>query len=307
MSGRKVATITLDEALQQELRSRTAADDALTRARSLLAALVAQADQAPAFSERVPEIQRGFDDIQRSWPTDGEALRSVSSAQSRRNTFENLTSRLRTIANDCRRELRLAEVRFTLSALLAEVEARAPELRPWLGDGWNDFAGRVRARLRKLDARIARGRGPATDGTAVDDLAAELDRLLERAAADRQRAAERRHVADAIEQVCAEMGFAATLKPPSAPTDDLVVTVETHAYGLIEIRLALDLTWRSESSGLTTRDCGRTFPLIEGKLRGLGVRSPFRYEADDRPVDSARDARSLPGTAPAAAAMERRA
>ena len=314
MSGRKVTPITLDVAVRTAVRLQGTAEDARTRARSIVTALTARIGRSGAPSAGVAALRRRIGEIEERWPEETRRL-TVSRAQRRAEKFRELGDEFSTVASDARAMLGAADVRAATAAVSAEVEARDSELRPWLGDRWDDFAGRVRGLLAQADQAIRSGRG-ATDRATVERLAAELDELLQQVAADRQEAAEREHVAAAIEEVGGEMGYAVTRRPLEAPQDDLVLDIDTYAYGRIQVRLEFGtftagavpgghepggITWRSESAGLSRSECGTTFPDIAERLRRLGVGTRFTYEQDGQPVQQARAAATPPLSTPVAA------
>ncbi|MCY3843977.1 MAG: hypothetical protein OXH69_10595 [Acidobacteria bacterium] len=320
MSGRKVSRIMLDHAVRNAVRLRTEAEDARTRARSILTTLGSKAGEAGALKTGLADLRRRWEEVEQQWPGT-KRLWTVSDAEQRAAQCRALGRELKTIARDASALSGAADVRGALAALNAEVEARDAELRPWLGDRWEDYVGRVRARLATLDRAIRSGGDAAPDRATGERLSAELDELLKQVAADRREAAERDHVASAIEQVCREKGYAATRHPLEVPGDDLVLDVDTYSHGRIQVRLELGsftpgavergspesggITWRSESAGLSQEDCAKTFPDIAEKLRRLGVGADFSYEENGRPIGQTHTAATLSQGTPAAVTVER--
>jgi hypothetical protein len=301
MSGRKYTEVELKNTVRNAIHCRMEMQDALARAESLATALTATARQTDALRgtaqharEALDEVRQASDDLGLSFCEDRLMRLTMDEVVAKRRNIEGLRKKLQAIAAQCHAGQEAANVRAELLRIIGELESRRDILEPWLRDVWSDYESRARQTAVELDRRIASDgtAGPVT--TSVAGLDAEFDRMLNDVRDRRALDGERRYVAEALRKVCVdELGFTSRQLVQRGPLDDLVIEIDTIAYGIIHFRLQLDGTIRSESN-LIEASCPSNFAKIEEGLRSFGVISSFRYEADQRPVRIERGAQDLP-------------
>jgi hypothetical protein len=293
MSGRKYSRVELLTSVREALTCLREAEDAVRRAAPLAQELERAAiDSEPlrpaavsiratmrVLNERVASMTAEY--------TESHMMRlDPVAVRRRRDDVDTLRRDIEDVMRRCRDAAGAVAVRAEMSACLVQLEADRSRLEPWLGDRYASYVERTRALLSDLGAT-------STISSRVAAHAAELDSLRQQASERSALDTERRYVATALQRVCRdELGFTARLLPQSTPIEDLIVEVDTVAYGLMQFRLELDGTARSESEVLGS--CPSIFGRIEDTLKTLGVVSAFRYEADHRPVRLEQAARELP-------------
>jgi predicted nucleic acid-binding Zn-ribbon protein len=302
MSGRKYSEYELARNVREAIACRLAAEEAVGRAEALAGALEEAARSTSSLAPAAVEVQatlvRARAELEAMRKTFRESTLlalDLDEVVARRQRVQALQAELEATARRCREGSGAAAVRAELAAVLARLEREAGELEPWLRDVWSGYTGETRGLLERIDAEIR-----ASGATSAEGIVAAHSRLFEemlgRAAERRTADQQRRYVARALEEACREaLGFAARALPQNGPLDDLVVEVNTFAYGIIEFRLQLDGTIRSES-GMAEDACWSNYPQLEDKLRQLGVHSSFRYVETDQPVRLEKGSKELPGS-----------
>jgi hypothetical protein len=307
MSGRKYSQVELANSVSEAIRCRLAAEEAQVRAESWAAALDEAAQTTASFGplaasarETLSRLRSQLKTMAGSF-TESELMSlSLEQVQAQRRQVERLRAQLEEVERRCREGNDDASLRAQLAAVLELARRNRDELEPWLRDVYDDFTEETRALLEQADLSVSATGTLGVAAVRVGEQAARYEEMLRQASRRRQLDAERRYVAAALEQVCSEMAFGPRRPPQGGPLEDILLEVDTYAYGIIQFRLQLDGTIRSESE-LVETSCCANFALIEDKLRTLGVHSGFRYEADQQPVRLRKGEKSLPGTEPGAA------
>ncbi|MEW6209240.1 MAG: hypothetical protein AB1631_12790 [Acidobacteriota bacterium] len=310
MSGRKYSLVELANNVRGAIRCRLEAEEACAHAESLVAALTEAARSTPALMEAASsagrtfaEIKNHLDDLSKTFDESRMMQLTLDQVQQERQRVERLKLNLDRISNECRAGNEAAALRVELVAVIDRLQKDRDEIEPWLRDVYDPFTEETRRLLEQSDEEIrARGSISALAGR-IHQQIARYEAMREKAAERRLLDRERRHIAYALKSVCAEMAFDANLLPQSGPLEDLVVEVNTFAYGMLEFRLQLDGTIRSRSE-MIEASCCANFSMIEDKLRALGVLSGFRYEADQQPVRLRKGEKSLSDSEPGATRRE---
>ena len=224
----------------------------------------------------------------------------LTEVRRRKAMVEQLQSKLATIIRQCRDGQSAAGLRMELARIADELERNQASFAVWLPDVYEGYVQTTRELLHQSDKELgATGRLSTLERQILDHTGAfqgMIDQSSERSSQD----AERRYIAKALLKICkSELGFAATLLPQNSPIDDLVVEVNTFAYGILHFRLQLDGAIRSQSE-MATVSCPANFKAIEKQLHSLGVITNFRYEGDQSPVVFGDNAVSVPGEQTAA-------
>lgn len=302
MSGRKYSEFELANNVREAVGCRVAAQEALSRAESLTAALAevsrttaALAPAAQIAEETLGQIRAELGAMGARFDQAQLMQLDLMEVRRQRAKVESLRAQLETIIRQCREGQSAAGVRAELARVADDLTRNHNDLEPWLRDVYATYAQETRGLLAQADQELNTTGALKTLAQQILAHSAEFQGMLDRASARRGQDAERRYVAEALRKICvSEMGFSARLLPQTGPLDDLVVEVDTVAYGIIHFRLQLDGTIRSQSE-LTVASCPANFKEIEKHLRAFGVISNFRYEGDQSPVVISDDAKPLPG------------
>lgn len=301
MSGRKYSEVELANNVREALRCRLAAQEALSQAESLMVALSDAAATTSALqsaaqlaSELLNEIRREL----RSQETEFQQSRlmqlELTEVKRRREVVERLRRKLETIIRQCRDGRSAAGLRAELARVNDELVRNHDTLEPWLRDVYDPFTRAASELLEQADQEIGATGSLKTLEKQILLYSDELDGMVQRASQRRGQDADRRYIAEALRSICInDMGFSAKLLPQEDVLGDLIVEVDTIAFGIIHFRLQLDGTIRSQSE-ISTASCPANFKQIEKHLRALGVISSFRYEGDQRPVVITNDAKPVP-------------
>ncbi|MGH9935242.1 MAG: hypothetical protein ACREAM_03295 [Blastocatellia bacterium] len=301
MSGRKYSEVELANNVREAIRCRLAAEEALSRAESLTAALTDAARTTDALGPAAQTAEETLSQIREELRLLSEQFQEsrlmrldLSEVRRRRARVESLRTKLQTIIHQCREGQSAAGLRAELARVEDELARSHDALEPWLRDVYETYTRETRGLSSQADQEI---RATGSLGSLSQQIlahGAELQGMLDRASERRGQDAERRYAAEMLRQVCvSQMGFSARLLPQNGPLDDLVVEVDTMAYGIIHFRLQLDGVIRSQSE-MVVASCPANFKEIEKNLRSLGVISNFRYEGDQSPVVITDDAKPLP-------------
>lgn len=302
MSGRKYSEVELANNVREAIRCRLAAQETLSRAESLTAALTDAARTtdslgpvAQAAQETLSQIREELRLLSEQFQESRLMRLDLSEVRRRRERVESLRTRLQTIIHQCREGQSAAGLRAELARVEDELARSCDELEPWLRDVYETYTRETRELSDRADQEI---RATGSLGLLSQQIlahGAEFQGMLDQASERRGQDADRRYAAEALRKVCvSQMGFSARLLPQNGPLDDLVVEVDTIAYGIIHFRLQLDGTIRSQSE-MEVASCPANFKEIENHLRLLGVISNFRYEGDQSPVVITNDAKPMPG------------
>jgi hypothetical protein len=307
MSGRKYSEVELANSVREAIACRMTAEDAARRASYLAASLREAAERVDALRPTAEAVEQALAAIREQLSAiEGEFHQNclmqleLEDVRRRSAAMERLRGNLEQIAARCRSGENAAAARAEVGALEAQLESERAALEPWLRDVYPDYVERTKRLAVALDDEI-RATGSSSAASRVRDHAGEFDQMRAKASGRRAQDAERRYIADAVRRVCTEMGFEAALLPQKSALEDLVVEVNTFAYGILHFRLELGGTIRSQSE-LSETTCCANFGMIEDKLRSLGVISAFRYEGDQSPVRIEKGAKELPGSEPQGAA-----
>jgi hypothetical protein len=301
MSGRKYSQVELAAQVREALRCRLAAEQALGVA-EIMAGTLAEAaqtvealqDAATSVRETLASLHHEIASMQKSFSEAYLMRLDPSEVRARRERVNNLRGRLDAVVRNCREGCGASGVRVEAARLVEQVAQERTALLPWLGEEYDAFATGAVSALAETDREIRTTGSAAIAASRILALGEDLDRMTARVTTRREQDADRRYIAEALLRVCREdLGFAAKILPQKAPIDDLVIEVDTFAYGLLQFHLLLDSTIRSQSE-LTEASCPIHFGAIENRLRSLGVLSNFRYEGDQRPVVIERDAKPTP-------------
>ncbi len=310
MSGRKYSLVELANNVREAIRCRLAAEEACARAESLVVALVEAArstpslrDAASSARDALVEIKSQLDILAETFDESQMMRLTLADARQERQRVERLKSNLDRIATRCRAGNEAAMLRAELVAVIDRLQKDRDEIEPWLRDVYDPFTQETGRLLEQSDRQIRATGSINALADQIHQQIAHYEAMMERWAERRVLDRERRYVADALKTVCREMAFDTKLLPQNGPLEDLVVEVNTFAYGIIEFRLQLDGTIRSQSE-IIEASCCVNFSMIEDKLRGLGVLSGFRYEGDQQPVRLKKGEKSLPDSEPGVGIQE---
>jgi hypothetical protein len=310
MSGRKYSLVELANNVREAIRCRLEAEEACAHAESLVAALGEAARSAPALAQAassaektLAEIKNHLDVLSKNFDESRMMQLTPDQVKQERQTVERLKSSLERIAGQCRAGNEAAALRAELTAVLDRLQKDRREIEPWLRDVYDPFTEETRLLLEQSDEEIRRQGSIGALAERIRQQIISYEAMREKACERRLLDRERRHVANALKSVCSEMAFDANLLPQNGPLEDLVVEVNTFAYGMLEFRLQLDGTIRSRSE-MIEASCCANFSMIEDKLRALGVLSGFRYEADQQPVRIRKGEKSMPDSGQGATRQE---
>jgi len=307
MSGRKYSQVELANNVREAIACRMAAAEAYARAQTLVAALgeaaattAALKSLAASAEATLNEIRQQLESLKDLFHESQMMAMPLSQVRAQRQKVEQLKTQLEDIAKKCREGNSAAAQRAELSALQKLLEKNRLDLEPWLRDVYDNFTQETTELITHADQEIqATGAMPSVAGK-VPEQAAQYQHMIAKVDERRKSDAERQYIAQKLQQVCKEMGFDAKLLPQKGLLDDLVLEVDTYAYGLVHFRLQLDGTIRSQSEMIEPACC-LNFAMIEDQLRTMGVISSFRYEGDQQPVRLRKGEKSLPDSEPAAA------
>lgn len=310
MSGRKYSQVELANNVREAIRCRLAAEESLARAETIVAALAEAMQTTPALAaavvsarETLAQIRQQLESMTETFAPSQLMQLTLARVQAQRQRIELLQTQLEQIAQQGRAGSQAATHRAELAAMLDRLQKDRDELEPWLRDVYASFTSETCTLLEHADQEIRASETLDATVARILHQLAQYDAMIGRAGERRARDRERRYVAAALEQVCREMAFAPQLLPQASLLEDLVLEVETYAYGVIHFRLQLDGTIRSQSE-LVETSCCANFAMIEDKLRALGVLSGFRYEGDQRPVRLQKGEKSLSDSEPGATMQE---
>ena len=302
MSGRKYSEVELANNVREALRCQVAAQEALSQAESFVRVLNEVADTTPALesaaeiaADTISQIREELKSINEEFSHSRLMRLELSEVRRRKAVVERLQTKLTTIIRQCRDGQSAAGLRMELARIADELESNQATLAVWLPDIYEAYVQETHELLRRSDKELsATGRLSTLEQQILEHTGAfqgMVDQSSERSSQD----AERRYIAEALLKICkSELGFAAGLLPQNSPLDDLVVEVNTFAYGILHFRLQFDGTIRSQSE-MATVSCPANFKAIEKQLHSLGVITNFRYEGDQSPVVFGDNAASVPG------------
>jgi ATP-dependent Lon protease len=301
MSGRKYSEVELANNVREALRCQVAAQEALIKAESLVSVLNEVAGTTEALesaaeiaTDTLNQIRQELKSINEQFDHSSLMQLDLAEVRRRKAAVERLQTKLATIIRQCRDGQSAAGLRMELARVANELESNQGTLTAWLPDIYDAYAQETNELLKHADKELrATGRLSTLEQQILAHTGAfqgMVDQSLERKSQD----AERRYIANALLKICKqELGFSASLLPQNHPLDDLIVEVNTFAYGIINFRLQLDGTIRSQSE-MVTASCPANFKEIEKQLHSLGVISNFRYEGDQSPVVFGDNAVSAP-------------
>ena len=302
MSGRKYSEVELANNVREALRCQVAAQEALAQAESLVTVLNEVADTTAALqsaaeiaTDTLSQIRRELKSINEEFSQSRLMQLDLMEVRRRKAVVERLQTKLVTIIRQCREGQSAAGLRMELARIADELERNQATLAVWLPDLYEPYVQETHQLLHQADKELsATGRLSTLERQILFHTGAYqnmVDRSSERSRQD----AERRYIADALLKICkSELGFSANLLPQNNPLEDLVVEVDTFAYGILHFRLQLDGTIRSQSE-MATVSCPANFKAIEKELHSFGVITNFRYEGDQSPVVFGDNALSVPG------------
>jgi hypothetical protein len=248
---------------------------------------------AEAAAETHRQIGRELEQIRESFVAKRMMRLDPAEVEVRRRRVTALQTQLEGLMARCREGNASAGLRAELAALLGEVEQSRAQLEPWLEESYASFINETYALLEQVDQSLAVRGSAAEHAGAVAAKLTDLTAMRSRAAERQTLDAQRQYVAQALHAVCQDMGFSAHTLPAGGPLEDLLIEVDTHAYGTIRFQLQLEGTIRSQSE-MIEASCAGNFARIEEGLRALGVISGFRYEGDQRPVRIEKGAKPHP-------------
>jgi hypothetical protein len=307
MSGRKYSQVELANNVREAIRCRLLAEDAFARADCMVVALAEAARATESLKTLASSAQDALTAI-------GQQLRSMKDnfsesrlmsvtlgqVQEQRREVDHFRSQLEQIIQKCREGNHAASLRAELVAVLDFMQKNRNNIEPWLSDVYGEFTEGIRSLIKLADQEISSARITRSAEENILQRIMEHDKLMEKVTQRRAMDADRQYTARALEKVCTELGFSPKVLPQKGPMEDLVLEVDTYAYGIIHFRLQLDGTIRSQSE-LIEASCSSNFAKIEDKLRELGVISGFRYEGDQQPVRLRKGEKSFPTSEPGAA------
>lgn len=305
MSGRKYSQVELAAQVSETIRCRIAAEDALVQADSLSTALAKAAKTTAALRETARAAASRIDQIRselettRKGSTQARLLRlDIQAVRGQRAQVDALRRELSEIGQRCQAACGAGGAHLEAAAVADRIAREREAVEPWLGAEYTDIREKAQVLLVDIEREI-RMSGTAPSASRIRPVSDDHEQLLERVKGRRLRDADRRYIAEALQRVCtADLGFAATILAQRSPLEDLIVEVNTHAYGMMQFRLELDGTVRSQSEMITDTVCPTNFGKLEARLREMGVVSRFVYEADQTPVIISKDQRPEPQVSP---------
>ena len=304
MSGRKYSEIELTNSISEAIRCRLEAQEACARAESLVASLAQAAATATSLQPLVASAQETLNSArlqlqltQETFAEERMAQLSLSEVQQERRKVQRLASELKQIDERCRAGNDAAATRARLVSMLDLLDKQRDEIEPWLRDVYSQFQEDSRSLLAQADNEMRRSGAINSLQDQIDQQITKFDEHMENVSKRRTQDAERHYVSVALEKTCRDMAFDPKFLPQIGPLDDLVLEVNTFAYGLIHFRLQLDGEIRSDSM-LSENACFADYTKIEDKLRALGVITEFRYEDGNQPIRRRRGAKDVPGSDP---------
>jgi hypothetical protein len=305
MSGRKYSQVALQNNIREALHTRAAAEEMCQYAESVVEALGEQVEKAGALQplaeasrQTLSQVRQELGEIEKQLSQSPLHRLDIAKVRRHRDKLSALQGELDAVVQKCRAGEVAAAQRAELAAICHRWENNRQELEPWLQDVYENFSKAVQGALRSADEEIRTSGKMSTTAPRIADLDRRYKSMLAKASERRKQDAERHYIADSLENVCKEMGFTAEQLPGKSVLEDVIVRVNTYAYGEIDFHLELDGTIRSQSEMRET-SCHTHYGEIEDKLKSLGVVSKFRFEADQRPVRLEKGAKSLSGDEPA--------
>jgi hypothetical protein len=307
MSGRKYSRVELANNVREAIRCRLAAEEVYERSRSLVAALNTTARSlaplkpiADVATMTLEEIRKQLEEIRASFAEKKMMRLTLYTVQEKRREVEQLRLQLESVAQKSREASESAELLMELNAVLSALQSEGDELRSWLSDTYDKFLEDTQSLVQGTQSELELTGNLNCVADKILGHVEQYKSLLRESSERRTEDAERRYVAEALQRICKEeLGFVTRLLSQKNFCDDLVLEVNTFAYGLLHFRLQLDGTVRSQSE-MVEKSCCANFTLIENHLRSLGIISNFRYEGDQQPVTLRKGENALPDAEPAA-------
>ncbi len=301
MSGRKYSQVELANNVREAIRCRLVAEEAVARAEGLASALREAAVSTPALqcavstaTEALGRIHHQLDTMRDEFVESRMLRLDLDQVRVHRRAVDELKAEILELERQCRAGRDSAAIRVELASVLDHLVREQSQLETWLSDEYAAYLGQTRRLLNQVDEDIHRKGVIEGSADVFAGHSARFEALLARAHEHRALDAERQYVARALAEICTrDMGFSVKVLPQKSSLDDLVVEVDTFAFGLIHFRLQLDGTIRSQSE-LVETSCCANFALLEDRLKSLGVISSFRYEGDQRPVRLQKGEKALP-------------
>ena len=302
MSGRKYSQVDLQNNVREAVRCRLAAEDALASAESFYKVLSDAARTTESFKPAARVAGDSLEQIRQELKSLGSKFQEsnlmrldLSEVRRQRKRVDDLKGSLESISRQCREGQSAAGLRAEIQRVADEVDRRSETLEPWLRDVYEEYKAQTSDLLRRADEEIRATGSTGALAQQVPAHAARYESMLNRVEERRNKDAERQYVAKALQKICTrEFGFSAKiLSQEGGPLDDLIVEVDTFAFGIMRFRLELDGDIHSQSDADVSA-CPTNFKQIEEHLKSLGVISNFLYEADQSPVVISNQAKPLP-------------
>lgn len=301
MSGRKYSQVELQNNVREAIRCRLAAEDALASAESLHKVLSDAArtteslkPAARVAGDSLEQIRQELKSLTSKFQESALMRLDLSEVRRQRKKVDDLKGSLESISRQCLEGQSAAGLRAEIQRVADELDRRSETLEPWLRDVYGEYTAQTRDLLRRADEEIRATGSTGALAEQVPEHAARYNSMLNRVEERRNKDAERRYVAEALQKICTrEFGFSAKILSQEGPLDDLIVEVDTFAFGIMRFRLELDGDIHSQSDADVSA-CPTNFKQIEEHLKSLGVISNFRYEADQSPVVISNQAKPLP-------------
>jgi hypothetical protein len=301
MSGRKYSQIVLKNTIKEAIECGIELRNAYDRAQSLVHAL----SKASQSTKELETLRDSGISLLRAAGEELDSLDSRCNESSMRRlkidqvsemkrSMQSLKGEIDDLSDRCRRAGEAAAKRIILEALQGHLVEKRDGLEPWLPGAYQVLCSDIAFLLGEIDGLIRKN-------GAIDSLDGEIEAINARyrvsigAAMERQKKSrEREYIAGALADVCKVMGFKVATLPQKSVVDDLVLEVDTYAYGVMHFRLELEGSIRSQSE-MIRASCDKNFQEIEDGLRGLGVVSRFCYEGDQSPVCLRKGENRIPG------------
>lgn len=301
MSGRKYSKVDLQNNVREAIRCRLAAEDALARAESLYRVLSDAARATESLRPAARVARDSLEQIREELKSLGSNFQEsklmrldLSEVRRRRKKVDDLRENLEAISRQCHEGQSAAGLRAEIQSLADELDTRSEMLEPWLRDVYEDYRAQTQDLLRQTDEEIRATGSTEVLAQQVPAHTAQYQSMLDSVEDRRNKDAERRYVAEALQRICVNaLGFSAKILPLASPLDDLFVEVDTFAFGILRFRLELGGDIHSQSDASASA-CPTNFKQIEEDLKSLGVISNFRYERDESPVVIRDEAKPLP-------------
>ena len=308
MSGRKYTQAELANNLREAIHCCLAAERTCDRAQSLVASLeqatqIASALQPWAEQARQTLVQSHveLDALHACLKEDRLISISLEEVRAKRSRIDALLATLDETVRRCREGSLAAAMRSEIAQVALQLTQARDSIEPWSRDTYADFSMETSRLLDDADKELRRHGNLNAVADRIQMQVTAFQAMLRLVDERRRLGAERQYIAEALEKVCREeLGFTVRRLPQNNPVDDLVLEVDTFAWGLIHFRLQLNGAIRSLSP-MVAASCPANFGRIEQKLRQLGVITGFRYEGDQTPVTLAGDQRQPVGSTQAEA------